>query len=252
MEVVMDITLSDGGGTQSSAILALIGMGKLPRPTRVIIADTGREATETWEYVNAYHRPLCEKLGIPFHIAGHDLATVDLYAGNGDLLIPAYTATGKLPTFCSDKWKKLVVRRYLRSIGIEKTTMWYGMSLDEIDRMRVSDVGWITNHYPLVFDVRLRRHECARVVEEFGWPTPPKSSCWMCPHRRDAQWRRMRDHYPDDWQKAVELDRAIREVDRDNAVYLHESGKPLDEADLDTAKDDELPLFTVCSEYCMI
>lgn len=31
-------------------------------------------------------------------IAPHTLATVDLYAGNGDLLLPVYTATGKLPT----------------------------------------------------------------------------------------------------------------------------------------------------------
>jgi hypothetical protein len=243
------ITLSFGGGVQSAAIVVLIAQGRLPRPDQIVMADTGREARETWDYLEAHIVPLLAPLGLMVQVIPHDYATVDLYAGNGDVLIPAYTNGGKLPTFCSDKWKKLPVRRWLKAQGVTETTMWLGMSLDEIERMRISDVKWITNHYPLVYDVRLRRHECAKLVEDYGLPTPPKSSCWMCPHRRNDQWRRLRAAYPQDWQQAVALD---RQITASHGVYLHESRQPLEEANIE-AEVAEASLFDLCaSGYCMV
>ena len=102
---------SYGGGTQSIAIAILVSQGKLPRPERVVIADTGREATETWEYTDNYVRPILAKVGLNIEIADHSLATIDMYStagnGNNDLLIPAYTGDGaQLRTFCSKEWKK--------------------------------------------------------------------------------------------------------------------------------------------------
>jgi hypothetical protein len=236
--LMMDITFSFGGGTQSAAICVLIKQGRLPQPTRIVMADTGREASETWDYLNNVIKPM----GFDVQIAGHDLATVDLYGTRGDMLLPAFTENGrgKLATFCSVEWKQRVIRRYLKAQGITQTTMWMGMSLDEIDRMRVSDVKWIKNHYPLVFDVPLRRHECIKLVEDYGLPTPPKSSCWMCPHRKDSQWRKLRDEYPQDWQTALELD---RQITASHAAYLHESGTPLETADIDTVKPEQPGLF---------
>ena len=45
--------LSFGGGTQSTAVVELILQGKLTRPERIVMADTGREASETWDYATA-------------------------------------------------------------------------------------------------------------------------------------------------------------------------------------------------------
>lgn len=107
------LTWSFGGGTQSVAIAVLVARGELPAPEVAVIADTGREATETWDYLERHVRPLLEPVGVPVEIAPHDLSTVDLYGKNGDLLVPAYTGggDGKLPTFCSTEWKKRVVAR---------------------------------------------------------------------------------------------------------------------------------------------
>jgi hypothetical protein len=77
-------------------------------------------------------------------------------------------------------------------------------------------------------------------VTDLGWPDPPRSACWMCPHMTNVEWRHLRDTAPDDFQKAVRLDVLIREDDPD--VYVHRSGTPLASADLDDDRSGQLTL----------
>ena len=165
--------LSYGGGTQTVAMCVLVAQGKLPRPDYVIAADTGREMPSTWEYADRYMRPLLASVGLELHIAPHTLATVDVWAGNGDLLVPAYTPTGKLPTFCSDKWKASVVRRYARRVlgtGADLTN-WIGFSLDEMKRVK----GEEGRRYPLI-DLMLTKADCEAVILAAGLPLPRKAA----------------------------------------------------------------------------
>lgn len=248
------IVWSFGGGVQSIAILVLVAQGKLQKPELAIMANTGRERSSTWRYFTQHAEPIFEEYEIPFEVAGHNLATVDLYAHNGDLLIPAFTQTGKLPTFCSSEWKKLTVRRRLRQLGYgpkNPVTMWFGMSLDEVDRMRTSDKKWIKNHYPLVFDYRLRRHECELLIEDFGLPASPKSACWMCPNMSNAEWNEIKLNDPADWQKAIELDEFVRANDEQGGVFLHSSASPLKTADL-SQPEKHAPLFECASGMCWV
>lgn len=249
---------SYGGGTQSVAISVLVAQGKLPRPERVVIADTGREASSTWSYLDEYVRPLLAGVGLEVEVAPHSLATVDLYSASGDLLIPAFTETGKLPTFCSSEWKKRVVGRYLREQGYgpeNPVVEWMGFSLDEVGRCKPSGIAWRDYRWPLIFDAPMRRGECAEVARRAGLPTPPKSSCWMCPFRQNSQWRDLRDNYPEDWQEAVEFDEEIRRNDGRGGVFVHMSAKPLAEADLEERDAPQLALFgdtdDCGSGYCM-
>src|SRR5690242_9287693 len=88
--------LSYGGGRQSVAMCLMVLHGLLPRPDLVLMADTGREAESTFEYLDFLVRPALERAGIPFHLAPHSLATVDLHPkGSSGTLLPVYTATGK-------------------------------------------------------------------------------------------------------------------------------------------------------------
>lgn len=245
------IIWSYGGGVQTIAILVLIVQDQLPRPERVIMADTGRERTATWRYYQQHARPLLNQVGLELEIASHRLSKVDLYGHNGDLLLPAFTQSGKLPTFCSDEWKKLVVRRYLRSKGYgpdRPVLQWLGMSLDEVHRLRESGKKWIKNHYPLCFDVKLRRYGCLLKIREFGLPDPPKSACWMCPNLINGEWAQMKEEDPQDFQRAVLMDRKIREADTQGGVFLHHSRVPLSEADL-AVKEEDLPLLE-CANTC--
>lgn len=240
-----------GGGVQTIAILVLIAQGHLPKPELAIMADTSRERSSTWRYFHQYAKPLLNELNIPFIVASHDLAKVDLYAHNGDLLLPAFTQSGRLSTFCSSKWKQVVIRRKLRLLeyGTKKPVLlWIGMSLDEIHRLRVSDVQWVKHHYPLIFDIKKRRHECIKAITNFGLPEPPNSSCWMCPNMRNKEWQQVKNNDPDDWKKAVLLGHKIRAKDKHGGVFLHRSRVPLDQADL-TIKEAPLPLLE-CADTC--
>jgi hypothetical protein len=113
-----------------------------------------------------------------------------------------------------------MIRPYYSEAGIELTP----------------DTIWQAIEYPLIFTVPKRRSECYYTVESAGLPATPKSSCWCCPHRKNPQWRRLRDNYPADFVMACELDDQIRATDLANGrrgVYLHFSGQPLREVDLD-------------------
>ena len=253
----MTEVLSYGGGRQTVAICVLIAQDKLPRPERIVCADTGREASSTWRYLNTYVRPLMKTVGLTVEIASHDLATVDLYSGNGDLLIPAYTKDGKLPTFCSTEWKRRPVQRYLRGKGYgpeKPVSMWLGFSVDEVGRAKPSQTSWITHRYPLLMDVALNKRECVALVREAGLPEPPRSSCWMCPHRADAEWKALS---PGDFANAVMLEQEIQGKDTQGGVWLHRSRAQLENAVLD-APEVDLPLFgekgqeECASGYCFV
>ncbi len=242
-----------GGGIQSTTIAALIVAGRLPRPERLVMADTDRERAAVWRYLDEVTNPRLAAVGLTVERVSHDYSTVDLAAHNGDLLMPVYTQAGKLPTFCSREWKAFPVRRYLRGLGYgpdNPVRLWFGMSLDETGRMRTSDVKWIKNHYPLILDpaTRMSRGDCVSFLEREGWPLPPKSACWMCPHRDDATWAEMKRDDPADFAAAVELEREIRRGAWGD-IWLHGSRVPLDEVTFNTA-EPESPLFDLCGDSC--
>lgn len=74
----------------------------------------------------------------------------------------------------------------------------------------------------------------------------------MCPHRGDAQWRLLRDHYPEDWARACALDAEVREADERDGLWLHKSRVPLAMAPIDEPRDGQMELFPAnCSSgYC--
>lgn len=248
---------SYGGGVQSVALLALIWQGRLPQPERVVMADTGRERQAVWDYIDEVARPVMARLGMTLEVVPHEYAENDLIAHNGDLLLPVFTRNGqdgKLPTFCSSKWKQRPVRRYLREQGYgpeRPVRMWFGMSLDEVGRMRTADVQWIENYYPLCQDasVRMRRHECELLIADVGWPAPPKSACWMCPNRDDATWQEMKDNEPEDFAKAVRLERVLRGAGW-GEIALHRQRVPLDEVDFSAGDSTQPGLFDECAFSC--
>lgn len=217
------IVWSFGGGTQTNAMCILIAKGLLPLPDRIIFADTGGEMAEVWDYMDAYTKPLLKQLGREIEIAPHSLARVDLYGKNGDLLIPAYTRVGKLPTFCSKEWKTLVIRRYLggAEANPDGVIMWLGMSTNEIERMKPADVKWIEHHWPLCdmptkaqYGIRMNRIACEKLIENYGWHPSPRSACVWCPHLDNPQWQRMKQYAPQDFKRAIQIENLIYTQDK--------------------------------------
>lgn len=236
---------SCGGGTQSCCIGALIIQGKLPKPDWSVIADTGRETKTTWDYLHKVLNPALEKVGVTVEIAkAADLCynSIAPFWRTGQLLIPAYTSAngdGKLSAFCSAKWKQEVTDRWLRSKGVaaKDARKWLGYGKEEQRRwvkcMQSEDFKSGLIRLPLVHDVPLNRHECQVVIKKMGWPTPPRSRCWMCPNQSNEEWKSLSS---EEFGKAVEFEREIQKQDPE--AWLHPEKKPLDTVNFESP--DEL------------
>lgn len=233
---------SSGGGVQSTAIAVLILTEKLPRPDLALIVDTTRERSTTWDYMNRYTAPALEAAGVTLErISASDYASTEIFEGvKQRLLLPAFTAGtsergGKLTNQCSTRWKRRVAMRWARARGVQRAECWIGISTDEMTRRRLSDLKWWVHRWPLI-ELGLNRSDCYGVIRRYGWPQPPKSSCWMCPHMRPEEWRGLS---ADDWQAALALDQEMRET-KCNA-YLTSDMMPLAEINFDDA-NYQLPL----------
>lgn len=241
---------SCGGGTQSCAIAVLICQGRLPKPDISAIADTGRENPATWQYLDSVLRPNLAKVDVEIiRISKDEWASPrgkGLFATSGDLMIPAYSnksgEASKLSAFCSGAWKQEVLNRWLsidRGIVRSQCVKWIGFSYNETKRILRMQQGeeWAKGliWFPLVQGVPLTRHESIKLVENAGWPKPPRSRCWMCPNQSDMEWSEVKTDYPELFEKACTMDEEIRL--KDPHAFLHSSIKPLRDADLNPKED---------------
>ena len=197
---------SSGGGVQSAAIAALIVRGDLPKPDYAVIADTGYEASTTWQYMDSVIQPALNSVGVELvRIKSSDFATVGMYSKKGSILIPAFTTVsgevGKLPTYCSTEWKQRVIQRWLRTqTKAKKFHIWIGISTNEIKRAKPT-IGKYEKRYVLV-EKAMSKDDCIALTDEMGWPRAPKSSCWLCPNRDIAGWNHLKQYAPQDLHKA--------------------------------------------------
>lgn len=246
---------SSGGGTQSACIAALIIQGRLPMPDGAAIVDTEREHPAVWIYHDSIIKPELAKVGLEMHrIKKSDFAKHDLWsAGHGGSLMPSFTiGGGKKPSYCSTEWKKRVLDRFWRARGIptKEQRRWIGFSLDEgsrYTRMKISDEGrnvW----FPLIEGVPLNRQAAIREVEKMGWPKPPRSACYMCPHHTQNEWRDIKMNWPAAFAKAVALERHVQK--KEPFVFFHHSLVPLDQVDF--GNEDDLFANRCNSGMCFI
>lgn len=250
---------SCGGGTQSCAIGALIVQGKLPKPDVSVIADTGYETQATWDYFNGVLHPALLAVGVDvvrvkaseWNKKRSELFWVYPEESNKEnkdtcVTIPAFThiggETGKLKNLCTGNWKVETIDKFLsKSLGLTKSKIvkWIGFSRDETRRISKMMVGEDYKkgliRFPLLSDFPTTRREAIKLVESMGWPTPPRSACWMCPNHHDNEWRLLKKERPDEFQKAVNIEKEIQLKDPD--AWLHRSCKPLGEIDFTEEED---------------
>ena len=245
--------LSLGAGVQSSALILLARDGELERPDCAIFADTGWEPAAVYRHLDWLEREIGG--AIPIHRVSAGNIRDDILRGLGG------TRTAQIPFFvrnhegdlamlrrgCTSEYKvDPIVRKIRELLGVARgeqvkrtwgdgvvVEQWFGISLDEVTRMRDSRLPWARNHYPLV-EKRMRRSDCLAWMQKRGYPRPPKSSCIGCPYHDNALWRKMRDDQPGEWLDAVEFDGLIRRGLRgiDCEAFLHSQLVPLDQADL--------------------
>lgn len=259
--------ISLGAGVQSSTLLLMACHGEIePKPDYAIFSDTGWEPQAVYRHLE-WLKGEAAKFGIQVVTTRKGNIKEDLISaatcGKRVATMPFFVKgedgeKGMVTRQCTQEYKVAPVRRKIRELlGYKsrqvvkgKVILWMGISLDEIERIRSSQVKWIENRYPLI-EKSMDRISCVRWLKQKGYPIPPKSSCIGCPFHDNYMWREIKLNSPDEWIEAVEIDRMIRKLPKVRGeAFLHRSCQPLDEVYL---QEDQLELdlfVNECTGYC--
>ena len=236
--------LSLGAGVQSSTVALMMKHGEIEKADVMIFADTCAEPAAVYRFL-AWLVPEC---GIPFAQVTHGdglTAALERYCRGEQTapLPPLFTVNadgskGMLRRICTDRFKIRIVRAKSRTLMVKDQccVTVRGISADELQRAKPSDVKWIYHDHPLI-DREMTRQDCKRWMVSHGYPIPPRSACVFCPYKSDAEWQRLKDTDPAGWDRAVEVDAALRTTgsvanrDMRCSMYVHRSCKPLGEVE---------------------
>lgn len=246
--------ISLGWGVQSFTLAAMSALGELEPVDAAIHADTGHESILTYQFAERW-TPWLEARGVRV-VTVKPKRSDPIDNGYGHEDVPYYTLDGKGKRGqgkrqCTLQWKIKPQRRWLQANrNRQPVEQWLGISLDEYQRMKDSDVKYITHRWPLI-ERRMIRADCMKWLVAHGLEVPPKSACTFCPFHSTAEWRRIMAT-PEDWQEAIDVDRAIRKAYPPYDLFVHPSRCPLEEVDLRTETEKgQLSLWDAeCSGVC--
>lgn len=175
---------------------------------------------------------------------------------------------GQIRRQCTYEYKIRPIERCLRRVmlGLKPRQraprdpvmrQWFGISWDEVRRVRPDDTPWVRRYYPLC-ENHVTRTMCFDWLDKNGFDEPPRSACIGCPYHHNREWREMKADRPEEWEEAVAFDHAIRKCGGMRGdVFLHSQRVPLDEANLWTDQDErQMALFGLpgivdeCSGMC--
>lgn len=273
--------LNLGAGVQSTTLYLMFLHGILrPQIDYAIFADTGEEPTPVYrhlEWLKSLNGPhiLVRSIGrLGEHLKYGRNSTGQRFAS-----IPAYTTDqpglpkGMIRRQCTKEYKLDVIEHVIRYeiVGL-KSRQWFprdevhvrqylGISFDETGRatrirMRYADIPWATPVFPLI-ERQITRAMCQQRLKAFGVPHEvPRSACVFCPYHSNEEWRWLRDNDPIGFQRAVEIDTALRMpgnvVNRnlDHKLYVHRSCLPLSEARLEKRESSREQTFMGFYQEC--
>lgn len=221
-------------------------LGKLPPVDYAIHADTGWERTETYEFAEKW-TPWLEEHDVKVVMVKDEQASNQIVDSHGSIFCPAFTTyedgtpSGMLRRQCTDRWKIAPIRRWLsgelarRNLGKTPSIVeqWLGFTLDEAHRAKDSHVQYIEHVHPFL-EMLERPYTRGMVIQwlrKKELEVPVKSACIFCPFHAYHQWREIQMADNGDWEKAIEVDRAIRHKRPGYLCYLCDDRKPLEQHD---------------------
>jgi hypothetical protein len=243
--------ISLGAGVQSSTMALMAAYGEItPMPDGAIFADTQNEPASVYHWLDWLKRQLPFPV---YRVTAGNLAEMALEIhkrkdGTGEWCksgIPAYTVNwdgtrGQQRRQCTSDFKitpiQGLVRRLLRDRGASKSIQWIGISLDEVHRMKPSQVQYMEHIWPLI-ERRITRADCLAWMANKGFASPPRSACVFCPYHSNEEWRKLKEDEPEEFTKAVKFEHGYqaakaRTLDKRPYVpYLHADRVPLENVD---------------------
>lgn len=272
-----------GGGVQSSTIAEMSIEGDLPHLDLAIFADTGDEPSWVYDQISYLSQRLSSVSTPLIILKKSELGLVgDAQKGHGRFAsMPFYTKDsagniGRLKRQCTSEYKIEVINDYLRDWFIEQTLgkiakngsrrinrgiyieSLFGISYDEIERLKDRSTEWQKDIYPLV-DKKTTREACEEYLKSKSLPVPKKSSCRVCAFHDDEYWLDLSVNHPSDFEHACDFDDWIRSDDAKlrltmgliAPVYLHRSCVPLRDINFVKLLSKERPVPMFCGAHCM-
>ena len=248
--------LSLGAGVQSSTLALMIEKGLVENVNAAIFADTGAEPEEVYNWLEW----LKKQVSYPIYVVQWRNLKQDLIdVANGKyqkVPVPFFTIDennkkGMMRRMCTADYKiKPVTKKIRELLGLSKgekrkagtkVELLMGISKDEISRMKINPLKYITNIYPLI-DMNLRRNDCIKWFKEHFNLTPPRSACTFCPFHNSEEWKKVKENKKE-WNDVVELERLLiknqsiikKTTGMNSQMFLHRSCKPIDQVNLDEA-----------------
>lgn len=252
--------LNFSGGQQSAALLWMIIEGDIEVDKSKFVAlnaDPGMENSETYKYIEMM-KIECEKAGIELiTVPGPNLYNDLIELSETDKTRidnpPYWTDKDGSPAPLMQKCTKFykiapmdrAIRRILddkfgisknsRRIGENIVNKFIGFAYDEVERIKPSQQKYIEFSYPLI-DMKLTKSDVEDYFKVNGFPIPPRSVCNACFANGTDTLMEMFLSRPQDWEQAVKVDEAVRDLTQigvNNSVFVSKTLIPL--ADLATA-----------------
>jgi len=255
--------LSLGAGVQSSTLALMIEKGEVPMVDCAIFSDVGAEPKKVYDWLEY----LKTQLSYPVHtVQWRNLKEDIISASKGlhkDFDAPFFTVDkkkkkkGMMKRKCTADYKiKPVVKKIRELLGYQrgervvkgtKVELVMGISYDEMQRMKINQLKYVENQYPLV-ENGIRRHHCVEWMEKHNYPKPPRSACTFCPFHSNEEWRNIKQN-KHEWNEVIKLDKILRQnnTSLNSHLYLHRDCKPIDEVDL-REKDEQTGQYSLLDE----
>lgn len=276
--------LSLGAGVQSTTVLLLSIKGQLPKLDCAIFADTGWEPMAVYQHLE-WLKDQCRAADIPLYTVsagnikedalvfqvrgkaadGGRWASMPYFVYSGD------GSAGMIRRQCTTEYKIQPIEKFMREhvLGLKPRQrapkevvieQWFGISGDEVQRMKDSRLAWKVHQYPLVgipkryLERVWTRHDCRKWLSaHYPDRQVPRSACLGCPFKSNSEWRHLRDSSPAEWNEVCEFDKSIRRCGGMRGdIFLHRSLMPIAQVDLRT--DVELGqgdmFLTECEGMC--
>jgi len=251
--------ISLGGGKQSSYMLLTALQGKYNfMPDFAIFSDTGCEPDYVYEYLNWLTDYVKEIYNFQIvKVSEGNLVndTLEYLAGKrkrvASLPLRLGNDGGLIMRQCTNDYKIKPLRKYVQKIRQgKKVRLWIGISLDEIERMKASNVLYIENYYPLI-QKRISIDNIKAWFRQNQLPEPGKSACLICPFHSDNYWKEFKNQFPKEFKKACYFDNLIRNYPNlKNKTYLSKHLKPLAEIDFSIKPNLFSELVEECNGLC--
>jgi hypothetical protein len=255
--------LNLGAGVQSSVVLLMSLEGELPPIDHAIFADVGWEPAAVYRQLD-WLQTKAEAAGVKVWRVRRDGQTIRDWELGGEMrnskqftTLPYFTVNdtekGQVKRQCTNHFKIQPIKKCIRRdvLGLAPRqrapkepviNQWFGISFDEMQRMRSAEDKFILNWYPLVSRM-MTRESCREWLRTRGYPEAPRSACIGCPYRHNSEWRALKEN-PEEWQDAVKFDAAIRNCGgMRGEVFLHADRIPLPLVNLEKKYDPRQQTF---------